>query len=96
MEPGDVLFLNKLTMHASLPNLSEDVRWSVDVRYQPTGEPTGRPWFPGFVAQSRSAPESVLANAAAWAALWQRARKHLAAGGPASFQRWPEEDSTVH
>ena len=57
MEPGDVLFLNKLTMHASLPNLSEDVRWSVDVRYQPTG----RPWFPGFVAQSRSAPESVLA-----------------------------------
>ena len=48
MEPGDVLFLNKLTMHASLPNLSEDVRWSVDVRYQPTGEPTGRPLVPGL------------------------------------------------
>ena len=66
MESGAVLVMDKLTMHASLPNLSEDIRWSVDLRYQPGGEPTGWPWFPGFVALSRSAPESVLANAAAW------------------------------
>ena len=95
MDPGDVLFMDKLTMHASLPNLSEDIRWSVDLRYQPGGEPTGRPWFPGFVARSRSAPESVLANAAAWAALWHRARERLAAAAPASFQRWPEGASTA-
>ncbi len=92
MEPGDVLFLTRLTMHASLPNLSKDIRWSVDLRYQPIGEPTGRPWFPGFVARSRSAPESVLPDAAAWAALWDRARQRLAAAPPTSFQRWAEED----
>ena len=92
MEPGDVLFLTRLTMHASLPNLSNGIRWSVDLRYQPIGEPTGRPWFPGFVARSRRAPESVLPDAAAWAALWERARERLAAAPPASFQRWPEGD----
>ena len=37
IKPGDVLFLTKLTMHASLPNRSDDIRWSVDLRYQPTG-----------------------------------------------------------
>ena len=95
MDPGDVLFMDKLTMHASLPNLSEDIRWSVDLRYQPGGEPTGWPWFPGFVALSRSAPESVLANAAAWAARWHRTRECLAAAAPAPFQRWPEGDSTA-
>ena len=92
VEPGDVLFLNKLMMHSSLPNLSADVRWSVDLRYQPTGEPTGRPWFPGFVARSRSAPESVLADAAAWAELWHGARERLAVEPPPSFQRWPQGD----
>ena len=92
MEPGDVLFLTKLTMHASLPNLSRDVRWSVDLRYQPVGEPTGRPWFPGFVARSRAAPESVLPDAEAWAALWQEARERLSSSPPSSFQRWPQGD----
>ena len=90
MEPGDVLFLTKLTMHASLPNLSEEIRWSVDLRYQPIGEPTGRPWFPGFVARSRAAPESVLPDAAGWALLWHQARAKLAAESAPSFQRWPE------
>lgn len=92
MAPGDVLFMTSLTMHASLPNLSNDVRWSVDLRYQPIGEPTGRPWFPGFVARSTSAPESVLPDAGAWAALWNRARERLAAAPPPSFQRWPDGD----
>ena len=92
MEPGDVLFLTRLTMHASLPNLSRDVRWSVDLRYQPVGEPTGRPWFPGFVARSRAAPERVLSDPEAWAALWNGARERLAASPPPTFQRWPQED----
>ncbi len=90
MQPGDVLFLTKLTMHASLPNLSSDIRWSVDLRYQPIGEPTGRPWFPGFVARSRKKPESVLTGVEAWTALWHGARERLAAESLPSFQRWPE------
>ena len=90
VESGDVLLLHKLTMHASLPNLSQDIRWSVDLRYQPVGEPTGRPWFPGFVARSRSAPGSVLSDAGAWTKLWHQARERLAVSSPPSFQRWPE------
>ena len=32
-KPGDVLFLSKYTMHSSLPNMSENIRWSLDLRY---------------------------------------------------------------
>ena len=45
-------------MHSSLPNLSENIRWSLDLRYNPIGQPTGRAWFPGFIARSKSKPES--------------------------------------
>lgn len=88
--PGDVLLLDRFMMHASLPNLSDDIRWSVDLRYQATGQPTGRPWFPGFVARSRAEPGSVLSDAAAWTGLWDAARANMVAAPPRSFQRWPE------
>ena len=42
MDPGDVLFFHKLTLHSSLPNLSDEVRISFDLRYNPIGQPTGR------------------------------------------------------
>ena len=57
MKKGDVLFMDRLTMHASLPNVSDEIRWSFDLRYNRTGDATGRSWFPGFVARSRSNPE---------------------------------------
>ena len=34
MEAGSVLFLHQLVPHRSLENFSEDVRWSVDLRFQ--------------------------------------------------------------
>ncbi len=34
MRQGDVLFLTNLTAHASFVNRTEDVRWSLDLRYQ--------------------------------------------------------------
>ena len=57
--PGDVLFLNNLVAHRSLPNTSDGVRWSLDLRWQRAGEPDGfygikptipllRPRTPGF------------------------------------------------
>ena len=52
---GDVILMHKHTIHGSLPNVSDEIRWSLDLRYNPTGQPTGRPEFPGFVARS-SAP----------------------------------------
>ena len=90
--PGDVIFLNKLTMHASLANRSDRVRWSLDLRYNPVGQPTGRPWFPGFVARSRANPAAELEHHGQWTALWERARAKLAINPPTSFQRWAEDD----
>ena len=79
MRRGSVLFLHRRTMHSSLRNLSDGVRWSFDLRYQPIGQPTGRPWFPSFVVRSRRDPGSEVHDWRAWAALWEAARSHLAA-----------------
>ena len=53
---GGVLFMHQRTQHASLSNQSDSIRWSFDLRYNPAGQPTGRPMFPGFVARSRANP----------------------------------------
>ena len=86
---GDVLFLDKHTCHNSLSNHSDNIRWSFDLRYNPIGQPTGRHYFPGFVARSRRNPETELRDPAAWAELWVEARRKLAeeeVKGP--FNRW--------
>jgi hypothetical protein len=54
MTPGDVLFLNKLTMHPSLPDSSDGVRWSFGLRYAPIGQPTGGPWFPALSPEGKT------------------------------------------
>jgi phytanoyl-CoA hydroxylase len=92
MRPGDVLFFHRLTKHASLSNRSDAVRWSFDLRYSPVGTPTGRSWFPGFVARSKSQPEQVLTDAQAWAASWLRARADLAGLDRPEFNRWKADD----
>lgn len=90
MRRGDVLFMTRHTQHASLPNLSERVRWSLDLRYNPVGQPTGRGLFPGFVARSRANPAGELRDARAWAQRWYDARAHMAAPDfvEQSFDRW--------
>ena len=80
MQAGDVLFMHRCMMHGSLPNLSDGIRVSFDLRYQPIGQPTGRDWVPGFVARSRAHPESELRDPEEWARLWHDARACLAAG----------------
>eukprot|EP01063_Lacrimia_lanifica_P039665 TRINITY_DN8767_c0_g1_i2.p1 TRINITY_DN8767_c0_g1~~TRINITY_DN8767_c0_g1_i2.p1 ORF type:complete len:270 (+),score=99.33 TRINITY_DN8767_c0_g1_i2:427-1236(+) len=47
-ERGDVLFLDKLTVHASAPNTTDDFRLSCDFRYNIAGQHTGRCVLPGF------------------------------------------------
>lgn len=88
MQPGDVLFLHRLTTHAAFPNRSQGLRWSFDLRYNPTGQATGRSWFPGFVARSRANPASELTDPRAWAASWARARAQMAVGGRGRLNRW--------
>jgi phytanoyl-CoA hydroxylase len=92
MRPGSLLLLDQRTMHSSLDNSTVDqVRISFDLRYQPTGQPTGRPQFPGFVARSQARPETVLHDPADWAAMWAAARDALAVGGIPSFNRWSKD-----
>ena len=89
MKRGDVLFLHRLTMHASHSNVSDNVRWSFDLRYNPIGQPTGRGHFPGFVARSRRHPETELHDPAEWARLWHETRYRLARReAKPSFNRW--------
>jgi len=78
---GGALFLDRRTMHSSLRNLSDGARWSFDLRYQPIGQPTGRPWLPSFVVRSRKDPSSEVHDWQEWAGLWRHARTRLATGG---------------
>ena len=61
MKVGDVLVFGNLTFHRSLENTSEDIRWSIDLRYSPTDSPLE--WllqkWPGFIARSQQQPETV-------------------------------------
>ena len=96
MCPGDVLLMHKKTMHASLANESDDIRWSMDLRYNPTGEASGRPAFPSFVARSRAHPEQELHDPQRWAAPVAGdapAPGRAAGGGVAPFNRWSRDPS---
>ena len=89
LKRGDVLFLHKRTCHASLSNVSDNIRWSFDLRYNPIGQATGRGAFPGFVARSHAHPERELHDAAAWADLWHATRRRLAEENYSQpFNRW--------
>ena len=70
MDKGDVLLMDKQTPHRSTPNNADTVRWSMDLRYQETGTPTGRPFYPDFVARSRSNPASELRDYDEWCRQW--------------------------
>ncbi|MCY3957658.1 MAG: phytanoyl-CoA dioxygenase family protein [Chloroflexi bacterium] len=87
-QPGDVILMTRYTCHDSLPNLSDRCRWSLDLRYNPTGQPSGRPAFPDFVARSRRDPASELRDPEAWARLWYDARARLAAHPDDFIIRW--------
>lgn len=79
MSPGDVLFMHRRCMHASLANVSDEIRWSLDIRYHPTGSPSGRSYLPGFVARSRANPASELRDPVRWNQSWLEARDRLLA-----------------
>ncbi len=71
---GGAILFHPLTIHGSLDNRSDVIRWSFDLRYTVTGQPTGRPQFPEFVVLSQAHPEKVLKDAAVWAESWRQAR----------------------
>lgn len=88
---GGVVLLHPLTPHASLPNLSDAFRWSFDLRYNVTGQSTGREHFPSFVARSRTAPEAVLRDWRLWREAWVEARARLAHSPHIPIHRWASD-----
>ena len=92
MKKGDALFLTKKTVHSALPNISDAIRWSFDLRYQPIGQPTGRDIFPGFVARSLENPDQIIKDAETWDDLWHSTRDKLSKEEQFAFNRWDGDD----
>lgn len=91
VKAGGAVIFHPLTPHASLTNHSDGFRWSFDLRYNVTGQSTGRDQFPCFVARSRSKPESELRDWRAWKAMWEETRSHLARSAHIEQHRWPSD-----
>ena len=71
MNRGDILLVNRFTPHRGQVNTTDKVRWSLDLRFQKTGTPTGRPFWPEFILQSRSCPSRVQDSYDEWCARWK-------------------------
>ncbi len=91
VQAGGLVLFHPLTPHASLPNGTRDFRWSFDLRYNVTGQPTGRSHFPSFVARSAKDPASMLTNWREWKRTWEDARNRLAAEPHIPIHRWQSD-----
>ena len=69
-EPGDLVILDKLTQHSSLMNVSDRLRWSYDLRYQPSHQPVGQGGRPAWIARSRNRPEREMTEFEDWRDMW--------------------------
>ena len=85
---GGAVIFHPLTPHSSLANKTDGYRWSFDLRYHVTGEPSGRSQFPEFVARSRANPGSELRDWKGWRTLWEDARARLAVSPHIDQHRW--------
>lgn len=85
MRKGSVLLMHKHTPHSSGRNKSDGVRWSIDLRYQATGTATGRPFQPAFIVRSRTNPQRVFTDYAAWCRCWEKA---LVQSSDQRIHRW--------
>ncbi len=57
---GGAILIHQQCTHASPPNLSDHIRWSVDIRYQDGRRPVKSAREPGFLARSRQRPGEVV------------------------------------
>jgi phytanoyl-CoA hydroxylase len=89
MRAGSALIFGQQLIHGSLDNVTADeVRISMDLRYQPPGQPSGRSGFPSFVARSAARPESVLRDPGEWRRRWRESQLRLAERELPKFNRW--------
>ena len=80
---GDILLINRYCPHASLPNTSDQLRFSLDLRFHPADQPSGRDMMPSFIARSRRDPSSEQSDPTAWTRMWQETRSWLATSSEA-------------
>jgi ectoine hydroxylase-related dioxygenase (phytanoyl-CoA dioxygenase family) len=59
VKAGTAVLFNDRLIHSSTPNNSDHVRWSVDLRYQPTNQDPMPQYGAGFLARSHLYPERV-------------------------------------
>ncbi|MFD0714601.1 phytanoyl-CoA dioxygenase family protein [Paenibacillus sp. GCM10027626] len=71
---GSLVIMNKYTPHRGISNVSDIIRWSIDLRYHKTGANSGRSYQPSFVVRSAKNPDLVLRNSSEWRKLWQESR----------------------
>ncbi|MEX5729529.1 phytanoyl-CoA hydroxylase [Rhodovulum iodosum] len=88
VKAGGAVIFHPLTPHASLDNVSDRFRCSFDIRYNVTGQPTGRAHFPDFVARSRAAPGAEFRDWQAWRDMWRAARARLSGQPHIPIHRW--------
>ena len=93
MKRGGALVFHRRMIHGSLPNKSDELRWSMDLRYLPVGQPTGYTQLPGFVARSRTNPSSELRSPELWHQAWLDCRERLVENPvPPLHARWSAND----
>ena len=88
VKAGGAVIFHPMTPHASLSNNSDGYRWSFDLRYHVTGQPSGRSHFPEFVARSHSAPETELKDWRTWRDMWHDTRHRTAHSAHINQHRW--------
>ena len=88
---GGAVIFHPFTPHGSLANRSDEFRWSFDLRYNVTGQPSGRSQFPDFIARSRANPDTVLRDWRRWLGMWEDTRSRLAAGPHMPQHRWASD-----
>lgn len=91
VKAGGVVLFHPLVPHSSLVNRTDGIRWSFDLRFNKTGQPTGRSHFPDFVARSRARPETEMRDWRRYKAMWEDARARLAAEPHIDIHRWTSD-----
>jgi Phytanoyl-CoA dioxygenase (PhyH) len=83
MKKGSVLLLNNLIPHRSTENYSDRIRWSIDLRWQKPGEPSGMEGIKEPILMRTASDPNYKPNWEAWSAQSRQVGLHdvLAEGG---------------
>ena len=92
VKQGSVLLMHRCMMHGPLPNRTDTLRWSFDLRYNPSDSPSGRDIQPGFIARSKLHPASEVRNSEEWANLWLETRRRLSNQSNPVYERWDSDE----